>query len=106
MKLVELHTKLCLCCNKNYQQNFNKKLKERFFLIHTNFLTMIIIFLMILIIFSLRKGVYRYEYMDNWEKFNETSQPGEEHFYSDLHMEDIADADYPHTKRVVKILKS
>ena len=23
----------------------------------------------------LRKGVYRYEYMDSWERFNETSLP-------------------------------
>ena len=30
-----------LCCNKNYQQKFNKKLKNNF-LIHTNFLTMIV----------------------------------------------------------------
>ena len=61
---------------------------------------------MIITIFSLQKGVYCYEYMDNWEKFNETSQLGEKHFYGDLHMEDITDADYPHTKRAVKILKS
>ena len=26
----------------------------------------------------LRKGVYPYEYMDDWEKFNETSLPEEE----------------------------
>ena len=26
-------------------------------------------------ILLLRKGVYSYEYMDNWERFNETSLP-------------------------------
>ena len=53
-------------------------------------------------ILLLRKGVYPYEYIDNWEKFNETSLPEKEHFYSDLNMEDITDADYAHAKRVCK----
>ena len=44
----------------------------------------------------LRKGVYSYEYMDNSEKFNETSLPEKEEFYSNLNMEDIADIDYMH----------
>ena len=42
----------------------------------------------------LRKGVYPYEYMDNWERFNETSLPSKESFYSNLNMEDIDDIDY------------
>ena len=50
------------------------------------------------------KGVSRYEYMDNWEKFNETSLPEKEHFYSHLNMEDI-DADYAHAKRVCKVFQ-
>ena len=40
--------------------------------------------------------------MDNWEKFNETSLPKREEFYSNLNMEDITDADYMHAKRVCK----
>ena len=48
----------------------------------------------------LKKGVYCYEYMDEWEKFNETSLPEKEEFYSNLNMEDITDADYMHAKRV------
>ena len=31
--------------------------------------------------------------MDDWEKFNETSLPGKEDFYSQLNMKDITDAD-------------
>ena len=50
----------------------------------------------------LRKGVYPYEYMDDWEKFNETTLPEKEEFYSNLNMEDITDADYMHAKRVCK----
>ena len=40
----------------------------------------------------LRKGVYPYEYMDEWEEFIETSLPDEE-FYSNSNMEDITNAD-------------
>ena len=32
--------------------------------------------------------------MDNWERFNETSLPIKESFYSNLIMEDIDDIDY------------
>ena len=38
--------------------------------------------------------------MDDWEKFDETALPEKEEFYSNLNMEDIADADYMHVKRV------
>ena len=51
----------------------------------------------------MRKGVYPYEYMDDWEKFNEISLPEKKKdFYSHLNMEDITDADYRHVKRVCK----
>ena len=33
-------------------------------------------------ILLLRKGVYPYEYMDNWERFNETKIPDKKSFYS------------------------
>ena len=50
----------------------------------------------------LGKVVYPYEYMDDWEKFSETSLPENEDFYSHLNMEDITDGDYAHGKRVWK----
>ena len=39
----------------------------------------------------LRKEVYPYEYMASWEKFNETSLPSKENFYSEAILEDISD---------------
>ena len=42
----------------------------------------------------LRKGVYPYEYMDSWEKINETSVPVKKDFYSELTLEGISDKDY------------
>ena len=47
-------------------------------------------------------GVYPYEYMDNWEKFSETTLPEKEDFYTHLSMEDINVADYTHGKRACK----
>ena len=40
--------------------------------------------------------------MDDWEKFNETSLPEKEDFFSHLDMEDIIYRDYAHAKRVCK----
>ena len=40
------------------------------------------------------------EYMDDWEKFSETSE--KEEFYSHLNKEDITDDDYTYAKRVCK----
>ena len=48
------------------------------------------------------KDIYPYEYINDWEKFNETSLPKKEEFYSHINMEDIADEDYAHAKRVCK----
>ena len=50
----------------------------------------------------LQKGAYPYEYKYDREKFNETSLPEKEEFYSHLNMEDITDAYYVHAKRVCK----
>ena len=47
-----------------------------------------------------RKGVYLYEYMDSWERFDETSLPDKKYFYSELNLEDISDSDYNHAQKV------
>ena len=53
----------------------------------------------------LRKGVYPYEYMDSWERFNETTLPNKKTFYSKLYLEDIADEDYTHAQKVFEEFK-
>ena len=50
----------------------------------------------------LRKGVYPYEYMDSWERFDETSLPDKKYFYSKLNLEYISDNDYNHAQKVFK----
>ena len=87
----------CLSCNKDYSNKIDKELKKRFkntFKFSNNDINQFILLL--------RKGVYPYEYMDDWEKFNETTLPEKEGFYSNLNMEDITDADYMYAKTVCK----
>ena len=50
----------------------------------------------------LRKGVYPFEYMDEWDKFNEKIIPGKESFYSNLTLENISETDYAHANNVFK----
>ena len=54
-------------------------------------------------ILLLRKGVYPYEYMDSWEKFDETTLPPKEAFHSNLNLEDISDEDYAHAQKVWEV---
>ena len=71
----------CLSCDKDYSNKIDEELKNRF----KNTL--------------LRKGVYPYEYMDEWEKFNEATFVEKEEFCSRLNVEVITDADYIYAKR-------
>ena len=90
----------CFSCKKNYEKDFNKELIKRFANTYSfcskDFNKFILL---------LRKGVYPYEYMDNWERFNETSLPNKESFYSSLNMENIDDIDYRHGNNVFKKFK-
>ena len=51
------------------------------------------------------KGVYHCEYVDDWEKFNETSLPEKDDFYSHVNIEDITHAGYPRAKIICKDFK-
>ena len=68
----------CLCCNKNSQHKFDEKLRERYFNTY-KFSNSDNKFILLL-----RKSVYLYEYMDDWENFDETSLPEKGDFYSHL----------------------
>ncbi|XP_057290716.1 uncharacterized protein LOC130613378 [Hydractinia symbiolongicarpus] len=52
----------------------------------------------------LRKGVYPYEYMDGWRRFDETELPPKEAFYSKLNVKGISDNDYKHAQKVWKCI--
>lgn len=48
----------------------------------------------------MRKGVYPYEYMDSWEKFDDCELPPKEVFYSALSGVHISNDDYEHAHKV------
>ena len=91
----------CFECKKNYEKDFNKELIKRFANIYELCNKDINKFILLL-----RKGIYPYEYMNSWERFDETSLPDKEVFYSSLNMENITDADHRHAKRVFKNLNN
>ena len=49
---------------------------------------------------TIQKRVYPYEYMDGWKKFEETSLPPKDAFYSRFNMKGISDQDYEHAQQV------
>ena len=49
-----------------------------------------------------RKGVYPYEYIRSWDRFEETQVPPISAFYSNLNMSSISEEDYLHAQRVWK----
>ena len=49
-----------------------------------------------------QKGVYPYNFMDSFEKFNQTELPTKEQFYSILNDQHITNDEYGHAKKVWK----
>ena len=100
---ITKNEKLILECDNSkqrYKKKFNKDLIKNFkntYSFCNNDLNKFVLLL--------RKGVYPNEYMDSWERFNETSLPSKEDFYSNLNMENVDDIDYRHSNNVFKIFK-
>ena len=90
----------CFNCESYYKKKFNKDLIKKFKSTYSFCNSDLNKFILLL-----RKGVYPYEYMNSWGKFNETSLPSKEDFYSHLNMEDIDDIDYRHGNNVFKSFK-
>ena len=89
----------CFNCKNNYKKEINKEL-IRFastYKLCNNDLNKFVMLL--------RKGVYPNEYMGGWDKFNETSIPSKESFYSNLTIENITEMDYIHANNIFKTFK-
>ena len=52
-----------------------------------------------------QKGVYPYDFMDSFEKFNQTELPAKDQCYSILNDQHITDDEYDHAKKVRKTFK-
>ena len=50
----------------------------------------------------IKKGIYPYIYVTDWDKFKETKLPPREAFYSKLNMSGVGNEDYEHVNRVWK----
>ena len=50
----------------------------------------------------IKKGIYPYDYMDSWDRFNENKLPDKNKFYSKLNMDGVSDKDYEHACKVWK----
>ena len=50
----------------------------------------------------IKKGIYPYEYINDWDKFKETKLSPKEAFYSKLNMTGVREEDYEHTNRIWK----
>ena len=87
----------CFSSNKDYSNKLEEKFKKKFKDTFNFFSKGIHKFILLL-----RKGIYHYDYMDDWEKFNEKTLPEIEEFYSNLNVKEIIDADYMHGERVCK----
>ena len=66
---------MCSECKKNYKKDFNNELIKRFANIYEFCNEDINKFILLL-----RKGIYPYEYMESWERFDETSLHDKEAF--------------------------
>ena len=74
---------------KQFDENLKKKFASRYKFANQGINKFVLL---------LEKGVYLYEYIDDWEKFNGISFPEQDDFYSHLNMEDITDTDFRHAK--------
>ena len=76
---------------KNYKQSKQYFLKEYPFMTDESFKLVI------------TKGIYPYEYMNNFDRFNETNLPDIKCFYSSLNDETVTEEQYKHAKSMENI---
>ena len=87
-------------CRKCYTGYSKRQLNEK--LIFDNFLNLRLNHTDEQFRLLLTKGVYPYEYMSSWDKFDRTNIPQKEAFYSKLNMSGINNCEYARAQKVWK----
>ena len=84
----------CSLCNKKSYRSIDELIKRcsKVYSICNNDLDKFLLLL--------RKGVYPYEYMNTWNRFNECENPPFEKYYSKLNLTNITKEDYVHSQKV------
>ena len=85
----------CFNCKRKYFEEFDEKLIKKLKYTY-NFCNGDIDKLMLL----LRKGIYPYDYMDDWNRFDEEKLPSKSDFYNSLNMEELSETDYKDAEKV------
>ena len=78
----------CFDCKKRYSRKVSKKLTKKFKNTYRFCNEDIDKFMLLL-----RKGVYPYDYIDDWSRFDEETLPDQSDSYNSLNMEEITDID-------------
>ena len=86
----------CIKCERKYfvkynEEDFIERFKNTYRFCNGNIDKFILL---------LRKGIYPYEYMDDWDRYNEEKLLDKSDFYSSFNMEEISEIDYRHAKKV------
>ena len=79
--------------NNDAYETKNFKQSKQYFLKEYPFMTDEVLKLVI------TKGIYPYEYMNNFDRFNETNLPDIKCFYSSLNDETVTEEQYKHAKK-------
>ena len=84
----------CKTCNKKSKQSIKSltsKFPNTYCLVNGNIDKFILL---------LKKGVYPYEYMNDWKRYEETELPWHDEFYSNLNLKNISKEDLKHAQKV------
>ena len=92
---VNIHTRCKTCTKRSKQsiQSLKNNFPSTFCLVNGNIDKFILL---------LKKGVYPYEYMNDWKKFEETELPSHNEFYLNLYLKNISKEDFKHAQNVWK----
>ena len=92
-KIINTRCRTCTKRSKQSIESLKNEFPSTFCLVNRNIGKFILL---------LKKGVYPYEYMNDWKIFEETELPSQNEFYPNLNLTNISKDDFKHAKNVWK----